>query len=96
MKREEVEHLSLLARIALTEKEATELAGDISNILRYVSEIDEITPTKREKKVGALYNIMREDGVPHTAGIYTDDLLNEAPERQGKYIKVKKILGGEG
>ena len=35
---------------------------------------------------------MREDDNPHAGGIYTEAVLNEAPEREGDYIKVKKIL----
>ncbi len=93
MKKEDIEHLAKLSRIAVTEEEAQALASDISSILGYVSEIENATAdTKGEKKVGALYNVMREDGEPHEASLYTEDLLNNAPVRQGQYIKVKKIL----
>jgi aspartyl-tRNA(Asn)/glutamyl-tRNA(Gln) amidotransferase subunit C len=92
MKREEVEHLALLARISLSEREAEKLSEDISNIIGYVSEINEIVAEKPEKKVGAVHNVMREDGEPHEANKYTKDLLHEVPEKQGPYVKVKKIL----
>lgn len=93
MKKEDIAHLAKLSRIAITDAEAEALAGDISSILGYVSEIDSVTGEKPlMKEVGALYNVMREDGEPHAAGLYTEDLLNEAPERQGQYVKVKKIL----
>ena len=96
MKREDIEHLARLSRIAVTESEADALAADITSILSYVSEIEEITGSKEiEKKVGPLYNVMRDDADPHEAGKYTEDLLNLAPERQGQYVKVKKILGGK-
>ena len=36
---------------------------------------------------------MREDSNPHEPGVYTEDLLNLAPERAGQYVKVQKILG---
>lgn len=93
MKKEDVEHLAKLARIELRENEADTLAEDITSILGYVSEIEEITGnTEGEKKVGVLYNVMREDVAPHDPDLYTDDLLNCAPERDGRYIKVKKII----
>lgn len=96
MKREDIEHLATLARIELREGEAEHLATEIEAVLEYVSEINEITAdTIGEKKVGVLYNVMREDGNPHEGGIYTEKLLKAAPERSGKYIKVKKILGGQ-
>ena len=93
MKREDVEHLAKLSRIAVEEAEADALAGDITSILNYVSEIEAITGSKEiEKKVGLLFNVMREDENPHEPGKYTADLLALAPERQGQYVKVKKIL----
>ena len=94
MKREDIEHLAKLARIAVTESEADALAKDITSILGYVSEIEEITGNAEgEKIVGALCNVMREDKDPHEPGIYTEDLLNAAPEREGQYVVVKKIIG---
>lgn len=93
MKKEDIEHLARLSRIAVGDEEATELAEDITSILGYVSEIEEITGDAAiEKKVGALFNVMREDTEPHAGGLYTEDLLSLAPERDGKYVKVKKIL----
>ncbi|MFZ2253274.1 MAG: Asp-tRNA(Asn)/Glu-tRNA(Gln) amidotransferase subunit GatC [Minisyncoccia bacterium] len=93
MKKEDIEHLAKLSRIAIRDDEAVELAEDISSILGYVSEIEEITGSGEvEKKIGALFNVMREDTDPHAAGLYTEDLLNLAPERDGQYVKVKKIL----
>lgn len=94
MKKEDIEHLAKLSRIALTPDETESLATDITSILGYVSEIVQITGSAEvEKNVGALYNVMREDEHPHEPGMYTEDLLNAAPERDGQYIKVQKIIG---
>ena len=93
MKREDVEHLAKLSRIAIKGEEADSLAKDITSILEYVSEIEEITGNQEiEKKVGALFNVLREDEDPHEPGKYTEDLLNLAPDRDGQYVRVKKIL----
>ena len=43
------------------------------------------------KSVGVL-NVMREDVNPHESGLYTEKILEQAPTREGNYIKVKKIL----
>ena len=96
MKREDIEHLAKLARIEVQGEEAESLAEDITSILGYVSEIEGITGNAAiEKKVGPLANVMREDENPHEPGLYTEDLLNLAPDRQGQYVKVKKIIGGK-
>jgi aspartyl-tRNA(Asn)/glutamyl-tRNA(Gln) amidotransferase subunit C len=94
MKKEDIEHLAKLSRIALTDEETESLAADITSILGYVSDIEEITGSDLgEKKVGALFNVMREDVNPHAPDVYTEDILSEAPERDGRYVQVKKILG---
>lgn len=96
MKKEDIEHLATLARIELKSDEADELAKDVTAILGYVSEIEEITGDMgAEKKVGALHNVMREDEDPHEGGLYSEDLLQSAPVRDGAYVKVKKILGDD-
>lgn len=96
MQREDIEHLARLSRIELAGNEADVLAENITSILSYVSEINEITgDAGLTKKVGPVHNVFREDGEPHAAGTYTQDLLDAAPDRDGAYFRVKKILGGE-
>jgi aspartyl-tRNA(Asn)/glutamyl-tRNA(Gln) amidotransferase subunit C len=93
MKREDIEHLAKLSRIELRPGEADALAQDITSILGYVSEINRITAdASEEKKAGPLFNVMRKDGNPIEAGKYTEELLSLAPERDGNYVKVKKII----
>lgn len=93
MEKKDIEHLAKLARIALTDDEANALATDITSILGYVNEIRDITGAHvGEKQVGPLYNVMREDVEDKEPGMYTEALLSAAPERQGQYFKVKKIL----
>jgi aspartyl/glutamyl-tRNA(Asn/Gln) amidotransferase C subunit len=94
MEKKDIEHLAKLARIELNDKEAEALSLDISNILGYVSVVSDLaSASSGEKRVGPLHNVFREDGEPHEGGLYTEKLLNEAPERDGQYVKVKKILG---
>lgn len=89
---EEVLHLGQLARITVTAKEADHLKDEISDILGYVAAVKEIAADTDIKVVGARYNVMREDEVINEPGSYTEDLLSAAPEREGQYVKVKKIL----
>jgi aspartyl-tRNA(Asn)/glutamyl-tRNA(Gln) amidotransferase subunit C len=94
MEKQDIQRLALLARISVTDAEAESFAKDITSILGYVSDIEKITGNMEgEKKVGEIHNVFREDKNPHAPGIYTEDLLNNAPSRSGDYVKVKKILG---
>lgn len=93
MKQEEITHLANLARIQLTETESVDLATSITEILGYVSAVNDIAATEKEKKARGLYNIMRDDEPTHAPGEFTDRVLDAAPHRDGRYVQVKKILG---
>lgn len=93
MDKKQIQHLGTLSRIKLSDEEVERLPGEITSILDYVSTIDEVVKDGALKKeVGAVYNVFREDVVTNEPNAYTEDLLNEAPEREGRFLKVKKIL----
>lgn len=94
MDRDEVRALAKLARIEITDAEAEKLSHEFAKILDYVGEVREVGKSNKSDKLKKeeVYNIMREDGEPHAPGIYTEDILNNAPGRKDNYIKVKKIL----
>lgn len=95
MDKKSIEHLALLARIELSDQEKESLAGEISEILEYVSAISDITAEEKPKEVSGLYNIMRDDEPNHEPGAYTEAILNAAPKREGRFMKVKKILNND-
>jgi len=94
MKDEEIRHLAALARIRIAEADIPKIADKLARVVQYVSEIKDIAPELQGGVVEAdeLRNVMREDGTPHETGMYTEDILASAPERDGDYFKVKKIL----
>ena len=87
----EVEHLAELARIGMTEKEKRELQKDLERILEYVSVIQKVS-ADIEMVLPEHRNVMREDGIPHEPGIYSEAILSQAPDRKENYIRVKKVL----
>lgn len=90
--KDDIKKLAELSRIEITPKEVDKLSKDIESILAYVSELTEIAAEEPESVAGLLRNVMREDGEPHSSGVFTDVLLRAAPEREKNYVKVKKIL----
>lgn len=93
----EIEKLAELGRLALSSEEKEILRKDMDSILQYVEQVNKVTANlSSEKKAGTLRNVMREDtppaGGPHESGIFTEALLAAAPQRDGNYVKVKKIL----
>ena len=88
----DVEHLAGLARIAVSDSEKELLRHDLEEILAYVSQVTEVTAELGAPTAGELRNVMREDGEPHAGGVFTEDILKQAPAREGNRISVKKIL----
>ncbi len=96
----EVLKLATLARVEISPEEAESLSHEFEAILSYVSDVkvagtksagDAASTAMRPEDI-ALKNVMREDANAHESGIYTEKILEEAPSREGQYIKVKKIL----
>ena len=87
----DIKNLASLARIEISEEEAEKLTPEIDSILGYVGQIKDVVGNIK-KDVPKLHNVMREDVSTNISRQYTDDILNNAPDREGDYIKVKKIL----
>jgi len=87
----DIEKLADLARIDIPTEEKEVLAKEIDAILGYVSELQQASAQAPEQEL-THYNIFRDDAHPHESGVFTDALLAAAPDRDGQYFKVKKIL----
>jgi len=90
---DEVKKLALLSRISITDQEAEKLGAQLSSILDYVSQLNEIDTTDVEttSQVTGLVNVERDDELED----YSTDrkkLLENAPYQEDGYIKVKRIL----
>lgn len=97
MNKEEVLKLADLSRIEVSDKEAEDLTYEFGAILGYVGEIrglvgDLTSKQSSGKDENPIRNVFRLDAEPHESGLYTEDILKSAPDRDGGYIKVKKIL----
>jgi aspartyl-tRNA(Asn)/glutamyl-tRNA(Gln) amidotransferase subunit C len=92
MTKEEVLQLASLARIRLSNDEIEVFQRDFDAILGYVDAVREIAAEETPRQVGPVGNVLRDDVETHEPGKYTDALLAAAPERDGAYVKVKKIL----
>jgi len=89
----EVEHVCLLARLKLEEKEKEEFIHQLNNILNYVAKINElntenIPPTSHPL---GLTNVMREDELQNSLPV--DEVLVNAPDEENQFFKVPRIIG---
>jgi aspartyl-tRNA(Asn)/glutamyl-tRNA(Gln) amidotransferase subunit C len=97
MKREEITHLASLARIELTDQELDTFGTDLSQIVDYVSTVSDIAADEADTApvVGARYNVLRPDEVTNDPDQFTESILREMPNTQGRSMAVKKILKTE-
>ncbi|MEK7552297.1 MAG: Asp-tRNA(Asn)/Glu-tRNA(Gln) amidotransferase subunit GatC [Patescibacteria group bacterium] len=97
IKKEELLKLASLSRIELSEEELGSFGKDIDSILSFVKQIQEVSGSaKSEKRLPGVFsmiqNSFREDTTPHKSGEFSKEILAEVPQREGDYVKVKKIL----
>jgi len=89
----DVVKLSQLARIAISDQVASQLAPQLGDILEYAAQLQSVdtTNTVATSQVTGLIDVWREDEI-HPAGISREELLKNAPATQNGYIKVKRVL----
>ena len=91
--KEEIKKLADLARVDIKEEEQEKLALEIDSILDYVSQVKKIAgDLKEDAEIGPLRNVMREDENPTESETHSKELIAEFPDKEGYYLKVKKIL----
>ncbi len=92
--REDVLRLAQLARLSLTDEEVEEFQSELSAILGYVQQLQDVDVTglKPTTQVSGLTNVMRDD-VLEDYGIDRKDLLKNVPAVEDEMIKVKRMVG---
>ncbi len=95
LSRADVEHVAHLARLGLTDDELARLEGQLNHILDQYAILatvptDHIAPTAQTIE---LENILRDDIV--TGSLSVEAALSNAPTRDGDFLVVPAILGGD-
>ncbi|MBD2041113.1 Asp-tRNA(Asn)/Glu-tRNA(Gln) amidotransferase subunit GatC [Microcoleus sp. FACHB-672] len=91
--RDQVRKVAHLARLELTAEEEEQFTTQLGSILDYFEQLSELNtenvpPTTRVIDVS---NITRPDDLqPYP---YREEILNCAPDQEGEFFKVPKILG---
>ncbi|HXF75241.1 MAG TPA: Asp-tRNA(Asn)/Glu-tRNA(Gln) amidotransferase subunit GatC [Methylomirabilota bacterium] len=92
LSREEVQHIALLARLRLTPAEEATFTAQLDRILAYMEKLNELETANvlpfSQAVDGA--NALREDAVTNRPD--PEGLLANAPERDGTFFKVPKII----
>lgn len=89
---EEVERVAVLARLRLTAEEKSQLTQQLDDILEYMEKLNQLDTAQVEPFTQALdtVNQLREDAVTNQPN--PEVLLANAPDRDGTFFKVPKII----
>ena len=92
---DQVRHVAKLARLALDEQELARLGGQLESILGYVAKIGEVDVAGVEPLAHAadVKNVLRDDVVE--GALPLDKVLQNAPDTDGPFFKVPKVIGGD-
>jgi aspartyl-tRNA(Asn)/glutamyl-tRNA(Gln) amidotransferase subunit C len=87
-----VRKVAKLSRLELSKDEVKEFTSQLSAILDYVEKMNELDTTDVEPLAHCLpiSNVFRADAVKESIG--TEKALSNAPQRDGEFFKVPKIL----
>ena len=90
---EDVRKVAQLARLDLPEEKIVTYTGQLERILEYVAHLEAVDtegvpPTTRAVEV---VNVTRDDRIDPTP--VRDQLLDLAPQREGDFFRVPRILG---
>tara|TARA_B100000678_G_scaffold123401_1_gene103213 strand:+ start:914 stop:1201 length:288 start_codon:yes stop_codon:yes gene_type:complete len=87
-----VQKIASLARIAVTEDEATRLVPELNNIIGWVEQLGEVDTSNVEPMTAVIPNTLRlrEDVV--TDGNVRDAVLANAPQAEHGFFAVPKVI----
>jgi len=92
LSREEVQRVAVLARLRLTPEEQSSLTGELDRILGYMDKLNQLDTADVDlfSHAANITNTLREDRVTNRPN--ADALLANAPDRDGTFFKVPKII----
>lgn len=93
LSRDDILKLAKLSRLTLTDDEINHYQQELKAVLSYVEKLQEanlenVEPTNQ---VTGLVNVLRQDKVV-SYGATPEELLLNVPQREDKYIKVRRVL----
>jgi aspartyl-tRNA(Asn)/glutamyl-tRNA(Gln) amidotransferase subunit C len=92
---EQVRHIGLLSRLKLSDEEVALFSEQLSSIVDYFEQLNELDTSTVEPMSHALpiHNVFRTDepGLT-TQPLGPDGVLANAPQREGNFFRVPKVL----
>ncbi len=90
---DEVRHVAKLARIRVSDPDAARLGGELTAILGHVAKLSAVDVAGVEPMAHPLPLVNRLGEDEPTPAMPVEDLLRNAPAREGRFLAVPKVLG---
>lgn len=92
--RDEVTYIAGLARLTLTDAEIELYAQQLSDILGYIEQLNELDVDNVEpmSHVLDIINVMRED--KNLPSLSREEVMANAPDHDGEHFKVPRVVKG--
>ncbi|OHC03747.1 MAG: asparaginyl/glutamyl-tRNA amidotransferase subunit C [Planctomycetes bacterium RIFCSPLOWO2_12_FULL_50_35] len=90
--RKTIDHVALLARLELSDKEREIFTTQLEDILKYIEKLKELDTSRVEPMAyaAAARNVFRED--EPRPSIDLEEAMKNAPSRAGDFFKVPKVI----
>jgi aspartyl-tRNA(Asn)/glutamyl-tRNA(Gln) amidotransferase subunit C len=94
MLKEELEITAFLARLEVKEEEKERYLKDLNKMFEFIEILQEpdISQLKPTTHVTSLRNVWRDDIVKPCPKETIEQMLNAAPQKEGTFYKVKKVI----
>lgn len=94
LSKEDVLKLARLARLRLSDSEVEKFQKELTAIISYVEQLDSVDTQGIEPtyQITGLTNVTRADDEVNY-GVTQEELLSNLPNRDGNYIKVRRMIG---
>jgi aspartyl-tRNA(Asn)/glutamyl-tRNA(Gln) amidotransferase subunit C len=87
-----VRRIAHLSRIAVADGEVEHLRGELNAILAFVEQLSEVNVDGVEPMTSVTPMVMKKRKDAVTDGGIADDVLRNAPAREGNYFAVPKVV----
>ena len=90
--KEQIQHIAVLSRLNLSEEEKDLYGSQLSSILDYVDQLNELDTRETEptSHVLSLSNVMRDDIL--VSSLPGEEALKNAPSRSENFYRVPRII----
>lgn len=87
-----VRHIARLARIKVSDSQAKALEGELTGILQWVEQLEEVDTSGVEPMTSVVETSMKMRADEVTDGGYPEDIVRNAPEHTDTFFVVPKVV----